>query len=154
MYMPSKNGFTLIELLVVVSIISILSVIGIASFQGIQQRARDSQRKQDTRSLSTALEIYFQKNGGFIDGTPGVEGNCASLDTTTFYSSIASYMAQNKVPKDPLTGANYCYVSVGNGASFRLFATLENASDPDGVTCGAIRYYTVFSQDLISACPP
>lgn len=151
------KGFSFIELLVVISIISVLSVIGTTNYQGIQSKARDSARKSNLNNLATALEIYFQKNGSYIDGTPGVQGDCASADTATFYTgpnSIASYMADTNVPNDPLTGERYCYISVGDGASFRLFAKLENSSDPDGVTCGAIRYYSVSSQDLTSTCPP
>lgn len=149
-----KNGFTLIELLVVISILAVLSAAGLAVYQNVQLKVRDSIRKSDLNKLALSLEAYFQKNGKYMDGTPGVEGNCSSLDTSSFYTNIASYMYDNTVPKDPKTLANYCYVAVGNNAQdFRLFAILENSADAN--LTGCISYnYSVVSDNLTVACPP
>lgn len=150
-----KNGFSLVELLVVISIIAILSAAGIVVYQSVQPKTRDSIRKSDLNNLALALEAYFQKNGNYIDGTAGTEGNCAS-DTTSFYSGIATYMTDNQVPKDPKTQANYCYVAVGSGSSqgFRLFTILENLSDANNITgCPGGYNYAVVSDNLAPACP-
>lgn len=148
-----KKGFTLVELLVVVGIIAVLSTIGIVNYQGSTAKARDSTRKTDLGNLATALEIYYQKNNGYVPGL----GDC-DTDTNTFYSKIAQYMSSD-VPKDPKykdpqTGEAepYCYVSVNNGASYRLFAKLEDCSDPQVInpaTCSTDKYnYSVVSDDL------
>lgn len=147
--MPGK-GFTLIELLVVTSIIAIISSIGLSTYRGVVVNARDSSRKQDLTQLGTALELYFQKNGRYIQGS----GSC-SQDTPTFYTQIASYLT-GEVPKDPSTGVNYCYISVNNGQAFRLFAKLENPNDSDRLTgcISSVYDYTIVSPNLSAACPP
>lgn len=154
--LSQKAGFSLIEVLVVVTILGILSTIGVTSFMGIQAKARDSERKSDLRAFTSALEIYYQKNDQYIDGTPAGNGDCTLTgpDTTTFYSQITSFMANQIVPKDPLTQDPYCYVSEGNGQSFRLFAKLENSSDKDINTNCTNYNYTLFSQDLTASCAP
>lgn len=134
----SGAGFTLIELLVAISIIAILSVIGMVVFQSVQAKARDSVRKRDLQNLATALEIYYQKNGKYIDGTPTAEDTCGGADTTTFYddaiNGIKPFMSDGIVPKDPLsTSSNeikYCYISLSNG-QYILCAKLEYISDAD-----------------------
>ncbi len=143
--MKKFRGFTLIELLVVISIISVLATIGITSFQSVGAKARDSQRKNDLRSLSQALEIYYQKNSQYIEGV----GDCA--DTTAFYSLITPFMKGGTVPKDPVSQSNYCYQSVGNGTSFRLYAKLENCSDPEIIGACSNQYnFSVTSPNLIA----
>lgn len=146
-----RNGFTLIELLIAISIISILSVIGLVVYQGITSKARDSVRKQDLNKLAMALEIYAQQhNGKYIGGT----GTCET-DTPIFYhetNGIAPNMSDRIVPKDPQTKTNYCYISVNNGQSYRLFAKLENCNNSGGNLCTYTNYnYSIYSDDLFLA---
>lgn len=154
----SSRGFTLVELLTVITIIAVLAGIGLVNFQGVQSKGRDSTRKSDLRALSQALEIYYQKNDAYIDGTPAAEGDCASDDTGALYSGIFSYMANQKVPVDPQTFNQYCYVSVNSGQSFRLFAKLENCSDKDIINPAACTpsdwNFSVASADLSLALVP
>ena len=116
-----KKGFTLIELLVTISIIAILSTIGLTIFSGTQGKARDSVRKNDLRTLATALEIYYQKNNNYVLGNT----SCSDLAT----SGLTSFMTGN-IPKDP-KGTFYCYLSDNVGQTYTLCANLENTSDPD-----------------------
>src|SRR3990167_4460210 len=57
----SKKGFTLVELLIAISIIAIISAVGITSYSQAQKLGRDFKRKQDLRSIATALELFHQK---------------------------------------------------------------------------------------------
>lgn len=127
------KGFTLIELLVVIAIIGLLVAVGIGSYPTILRNSRDSVRKNDLQQLATALAVYSQDNNGLF--VPG-GGTCA--DTGNFYTEIADYMANQKVPLDPTTKTQYCYESINNGESFKLYAKLENCNDSivtDKPTC-------------------
>lgn len=144
-----SRGFTLVELLVVISIVAIISAISVVSYQEIRQKTRDSIRKGDLQKISLALEGYFQKNSRYVPGS----GNCSG----SFYTDpdITSKFVGGNVPKDPSNGNYYCYVSTNTGASFRIFATLENPTDPDVISCPNSSYnYTKVSDDLTASCPP
>jgi len=65
LYSKQVKGFSLIELMVSITIIAILSTIGLMVFTETQKASRDFKRKQDLRSISQALEIYFQKQGHY-----------------------------------------------------------------------------------------
>lgn len=63
-------GFTLVELLIVISIIGILSSITVVSVGSVRQMARDSKRLADIKQLQTALELYFNRVGGYPTPLP------------------------------------------------------------------------------------
>lgn len=152
-----RRGFTLVELLVAISIIAILSTIGLAIFSGIQSKARDSIRKNDLRALATALEIYYQKKGKYVEGEE--VKNCQTdpdPNNNTFYNAIKNYLSDpNSLPEDPSTKQAYCYISDNGG--YRLFAKLENpfnSSDADFIS-GCPGIYSLVSADLTpTICPP
>ncbi len=138
--------------MVVITIVAVLSSIGFVTFGGIQSKTRDTKRKQDLKQLSVALEIYRQTHSDNYFTT-----NTAQCDPTNnsapFYSAMLQYMSSGAVPVDPSTQAQYCYYSEGtSGKSFRLFAKLENCSDPavyNPTTCVNDPYnFTVISPDL------
>jgi prepilin-type N-terminal cleavage/methylation domain-containing protein len=54
-----QAAFTLLELLVVIAILALLTGLGLRTFGTVQQKSRDSRRKQDLQNISKALEIYF-----------------------------------------------------------------------------------------------
>lgn len=65
-HMKSKpRGFTLVELLIVIVVIAILAAIAIVAYNGVQERARDSQRDSDIRTIRNALEMYYTEHGHF-----------------------------------------------------------------------------------------
>lgn len=136
----SRSGFTLVELLVAVSIVVVLSTIGLSTFSGIQSKARDATRKNDLRTLATALEIYYQTYGNYLTNT----GLCADktagsvLYTNTNFTKFIS----GDLPKDPKDKNPYCYESP-NGLTFKLYAKLEDGSD-----------YILTSEDFIAQASP
>lgn len=112
-----RNGFTLIELLVVVAIIGVLATIALLIFSDVQKGVRDLRRKQDLRTIQTALEIYYQKNGRYpctlfqpqswevsssdywIKDDLRAGGNCGGKDLDSNYIDIT--------PKDPKNSTGF-----------------------------------------------
>ena len=107
----SRSGFTLMELLVVVGVIGILVTIAFMSYIGIQQRARNSRRQTDLKSVQGAFEQYYGANNSTYP--KGTVGTYACPDLTVEYLPAG-------MPKDPkypnpeytkscdTTGAGYC----------------------------------------------
>lgn len=153
-YASESNGFTLIELLIAISIVAVISAVGLVSFSTSQEKARDARRKQDLRSIKTALELYKFKSPTKSYST--TEGVCCSDGALLSSSSEPWIPALSKdyinfVPVDPLKNEGnpilseedilgYSYwagqISGGKcpggvGQYFILAAGLENKYDPD-----------------------
>lgn len=60
-----RKSFTLIEMLIVIVIIGILAAALIPRLQSVQSRARDSQRKIDSRTIINAAEIGYVDLGRY-----------------------------------------------------------------------------------------
>ena len=69
----NSKGFTIVELLIVIVVIGILAALVLNSFRGVQERARDTERRTDTNSVATQLEVYYTDNGGYPQFTGMVD---------------------------------------------------------------------------------
>jgi prepilin-type N-terminal cleavage/methylation domain-containing protein len=134
-----EKAFTLLELLVVMAIMAILTVIGIRSFGTVQQKSRDSHRKQDMQNISKALELYYNDYkrypysslDGKIEGCGvGALQTCEWGDVWQNSSNQTLYMSE--LPVD-LGGNQYFYLADSQGRSFSIFTYLENTEDDNVV---------------------
>lgn len=88
----SKEGFTLVELLIVIVVIAILAAISIVAYNGIQNRARDTIRKNDVAAMIKALEMYKTDNGNYPAPAPNPGSSTWEISRDPgFLDSISEY---------------------------------------------------------------
>ncbi|MBP9748785.1 prepilin-type N-terminal cleavage/methylation domain-containing protein [Patescibacteria group bacterium] len=123
------KGFTLIELLVVIAIIGLLVTAAVASFSYVRERARDTKRVSDMKTMQKALEMYLTTNSRYP---------IAAADTCLTNADVISQAVKNagamiEVPVDPyapwVADPTYCYLYKQNdGTDFQIVFTLERTS--------------------------
>jgi len=97
MQLKQQRGFTIVELLIVIVVIAILALISIVAYNGMQQRSRDSIRKQDITALEKALELYYiDKNEYPPTGTScsisGYNGWATTADKDGCWVTFINYL--------------------------------------------------------------
>ena len=86
----SSKGFTLVELLVVIAIISILATLLLLQLGVARAKARDAKRIADVNQIRSALELFFDDNGRYMNSK--VRDGVGGLSPT--------YLTN--IPNDPL----------------------------------------------------
>ena len=137
MFRSKKSGFTLIELLVTISLIVILIGIAILNFGPAREKARDSQRKTDLRTVEAALTLYKNKYGRYPEACNGpttggsavwsgeidTDHECTS-GTGQFITGLAPEFLP-KLPTDPRRNGNdsgYVYAVNDEGSVYKFMA--------------------------------
>lgn len=100
-----KRGFTLIELLVVLAIIALLSGAIIYSTNNTREKGRDSKRKEELKTIASALTLYYADNNQYppsVQSDPPILDYSSDIDPlgTGWIPDLATYL--EKLPKDPL----------------------------------------------------
>ncbi len=129
-------------MLIVIVIIGILAAALVPRLTSIQERARDTKRKTDLKTIYNANEIhkldygYYANSGAFI----------YSSTVSTWMTGLAgTYLTS--VPVDPINitlawfstwAYNYKYRNTYGEGYYSLMAMLENQKDPD--RCGVKSY--------------
>lgn len=119
-YKKSQKGFTLVELLVVIAIIGTLATLLLLQLGVARAKARDAKRIADINQLRSAIELYFDDNGGHYP------------DAITI-GALGKYLSAPSLPTDPVTGVNYFYsrnpAGVNTAIQFHLWTELEGSSN-------------------------
>jgi prepilin-type N-terminal cleavage/methylation domain-containing protein len=84
-----SRGFTLVELLVVIAIIGILSTLLLLQLNVARQKARDAKRVADMNQVRSALELYYDDEGHYMESNTLVDITAA----------LSKYLT--RIPTDP-----------------------------------------------------
>lgn len=146
------KGFTLIELLVVMTIIVTFATFSTISFNNAKAKARDAKRKQDMKTMQTALYLYSKDNYGYFPACTGgfsIPQACYLSNITpnispTYINVLPIEPGAKSAPNIPaaLSGISYTYMAFDdnndqtcNGSltcnHFKVTACLEKLNDPE-----------------------
>jgi len=106
-----------------------------------QSLTGDAKRKQDVRSILTALEVYKSDNQAYPKSDQILKLN--EKGNIIESALVPKYMLA--LPTDPKEGWYYGYKSDGSRCS--VSARLENANDPDGQLINGIPLYIKYDQN-------
>lgn len=112
-----SKGFTLVELLVVIAIIGVLSSLVLLQLGTARAKARDAKRISDISAFRTAMELYFDDNGG-------------RYPTAMTFANIGVYFTSPALPTDPISAAayNYAFNPAVNPTQYQVWAELERTN--------------------------
>ena len=118
-----QKGFTLVELLIVIAIIGLLATLAIVALTAAQQRARDTKRVADLKSIQTALELYWNENADYPALASTATNTWAELST-----EVTSFIGTLPAPPNDPNPEVYVYIVDGvTNDEYYLATTLENA---------------------------
>lgn len=115
-------------------VIGILAAITLVAYNGIQDRANDTRRISDAKSIQNAIELYAVENGSYppvaIGGTAMSGWEASSLEPAgQFLRPLVDRGIASSVPVDPVNNAtsaamtnsentfSYAYYVYGSGSS-------------------------------------
>jgi prepilin-type N-terminal cleavage/methylation domain-containing protein len=128
-FSANAAGFTLIELLVVIAIIGMLAAVIVVSLNSARTKGRDARRLSDARQIMTALELYYNDNGGYpvASGTAPSTRPSASAGSPTFSTYLPIYPTYPS-PSGANCGSTYYTYTRPNAEQYTVVFCLENAT--------------------------
>ena len=145
------SGFTLIEILVVISIIGFIATSAIYALNNARAKARDARRLSDIKTISKAVEMYYDDNDTYPGNGDGWHWNdaCDAIGSQGTISSIPNFNSYlSPVPDDPNDneqkgGGCYWYERIEKGSGYRILTTPELLDSNDDMGCLGGGYYCI-----------
>lgn len=106
-----ESGFTLIELLIVIVILGILAAVVVFAVGGVSDKGTTSACKADVKTVTTAAEAFYAKNGNYAPNIAGLVtgGFLNSAPATTNYVVTYSVTAAaGTTPAKVTVGSTSC----------------------------------------------
>lgn len=108
--LTGRRGFTLVELMITIVVIAVLAAVSVTSYIGLRERARDTRRLSDVRTITQALDVYRAKFGQY----PAHQTASGIWEATLNYSdnflnSLVTSGILQKVPVDPVNNPTHYY---------------------------------------------
>lgn len=118
----NTKGFTIVELLIVIVVIGILAALVITTFAGIQQRARDTERETDVKSIHGHLETFFADNGYYpaladLNSATWRDTNMRGLDDEALVPPNSTETTLAASPAGSGTTEQYGYAATSGGSA-------------------------------------
>lgn len=126
--LKAKKGFTLIELLVVIAIIGILAALIIVSLSGARTKANDTQKKNNARSIDTALAQYYLDQEPQTYPATGANRQVEDLESVLSPTYLGTG-AFDKYKSGSATLAKYAQATVSSQSAYAQAWELENQSE-------------------------
>ncbi len=122
------------------------------------QKANDARRKSDLEQIQRALEIYYNDVGKYPEADT-VQHKIRDINGITVDWGTTGFVPYMQVlPEDPSSTKTYVYNSPSGEQSYRLYASLDRADDPQscggvcpnagGLSCGGDCNYGVTSPNV------
>ena len=123
----SSRGFTLVELLVVIAIISILATLLLLQLGVARAKARDAKRIADVNQVRSALELFFDDNGGYLNtNVMGVLSPTYLINVPNDPLATCTAGTYNGAPTGTyLSCYQYGYSTATSPSKFQISANLE-----------------------------
>lgn len=117
-----SRGFTLIELLIVIAIIGLLATLAIVSLTTAQQKARDTKRLADLKTIQDGVELYYREYNSYpiTDATT----NATWADFGAAIAPFITNMPLDETNNETL-GYVYTYATNDDGSEYVVSAKLE-----------------------------
>lgn len=103
------SGFTVVELMIVIVVIAILASISIVAYSGMQERARDTARLSDAKTIVDAIKLYATYNNGEFPQQQSSSWETSAAYPTTFLNQLVTSKTLPSVPVDPVNSGDFFY---------------------------------------------
>lgn len=117
------TGFTIIEVLTVTIVIGILSGISITSYISIQRDTRNSQRSNQIKLISEALEKYYEQNGEYPNCSQ-MTASAAIITSTTLTNIQPKVLSVPSSAEGTNSFQDYCNTALSDADTVDAFAYL------------------------------